>query len=99
MGVTDSYVGGLAANAVCIWFAFWAIRRKYELDYPLDIWAQVVRWSLVGLSFALTLPDGSQYKLLRILAGIALLAFLAWPNFAYHLVQLFRRSQTAEKGH
>jgi hypothetical protein len=97
MGLPESYVGGLLANAVCIWFAFWAIRRKYDLDYPLDIRTQVVRWSLVSISFALTLPDGAEYKVLRVLAGIALLAFLVWPNLTYHLVRLVRRPHAIEK--
>jgi hypothetical protein len=30
-----------------------------------------------------------------IVGGVFLLAFLAWPNFAYHLVLQFRRSPAA----
>jgi hypothetical protein len=88
---TISYLGELAAGAVSIWFFFWPYRRKYELDYKLDRTAQTVRWSIVLACFGVALLPGPQFKPVRIVAGIILAAFLAWPNFAYHLARLFRR--------
>jgi hypothetical protein len=79
---TISYLSGLTAGAVSIWFFFWPLRRKYELDYKLDSTAQRVRWSIVLAGFGVALLPGPQFKTARIIAGIILVAFLAWPNFA-----------------
>lgn len=89
---TFTYLGGLAGGAVSIWFFFWAYRRKYELDHKLDRMAKAIRWSIVLAGFAVALLPGPRFRDTRIIAGIILVAFLAWPNFAYHLITLFRRS-------
>jgi hypothetical protein len=89
---TLSYLSGLAGGAVSIWFFFWPFRRKYELDYKLDRIAQTVRWSIVLAGFGVALLPGPQIKDIRIITGIIFVAFLAWPNLAYHLTQFFRRS-------
>jgi hypothetical protein len=94
---TLSYLTGLAAGAVSIWFFFWPFRRKYDLDYKLDSTAQLVRWFIVLAGFALALLPGPKYKLVRILAGIMLAVFLAWPNLAYHLTHLLRRPPASEQ--
>jgi hypothetical protein len=93
-----SYAGRLAADAVCIWLAVWAIRKKHGLDEKLDRNAQAVRWLIVVSSFGLALLRGPEFKLIRIFAGLLLLAFLCWPNFAYHLTGLFRRSPPTPNG-
>jgi hypothetical protein len=85
-------------NAVTIWLAFWAIRRKYELDYDLDNAAHILRWLMVSLGFVVALLPGHGLGLVRLLAGILLIAFLAWPNFAYHLTQLLRRGRLLSGG-
>lgn len=85
-----TYAARLAADAACVWFAVWAIRKKYALDYPVEYTAKVVRWSLVVVSFVLALLRQPEFRPIRIFAGILLLAFLCWPNFAYRLVNLFR---------
>jgi hypothetical protein len=95
---TLSYLSGLAGGAVGIWFFFWPLRRKYELDYNLDSAAQTVRWSIVLAGFGVALLPGPQFKTARIVAGIILVAFLAWPNFAYYLTLLFTRSPARRKG-
>jgi hypothetical protein len=88
---TFSYLSGLACGAVSVWFFFWAYRRKYELDYKLDRTAQTVRWSIVLAGFDLALLPGSEFKIVRITGGFVLVAFLAWPNFAYHLAGVLGR--------
>jgi hypothetical protein len=96
---TLSYLGGLASGAVSVWFFFWVYRRKYELDYKLDKTAQTMRWLIVLFGFAIALIPGPQFKIPRIIAGVMLVAFLAWPNFAHHLTVLFRRPTEGQKGY
>ena len=91
-----SYLTELAAGAVSIWFFFWPFRRKYDLDYKLDRTAQIVRWSIVIGGFVFALAPGPEFKIVRILAGIILAAFLAWPNFAFHLTFQSRRLSFAK---
>src|SRR5579863_3600722 len=98
MSDTFLYLSGLAGNAVTIWLAFWAIRRKYELDHKLDRTARFVRWSMVSIGFAVAfigfavaLLPGNQLGVVRLSAGALLIAFLAWPNLAYHSTRLLRR--------
>ena len=80
---------GALASLGSVWFCSWAIRRGGEFDYPLDFAAKVVRWALVIvlLGSAEYFPGLSTYRLTLGLGGIA---FLAWPNFAYHLTRLLR---------
>src|SRR5207245_2455867 len=85
------YAGSLARNAVTIWIAFFAIRWKYELDYKLDHVAKVVRWATISLGFAIALLPGAKLGIIRLLFGAVFMAFLAWPNLAYHLTRFLRR--------
>jgi hypothetical protein len=82
---TISYLSDLVCGAVSVWFFFWAYRRKYELDYKLDRTTQTIRWLIVLAGFGLALLPGPESKIVRITSGVMLVAFLAWPNFAYHL--------------
>lgn len=72
-----------------LWFISWGIRRAGEFDYPLDFTGQVVRWVLVVVLLgAMTyFPGLSAPRLILLLGGCA---FLAWPNFAYHLTRFLR---------
>lgn len=88
---TLQYLEGLTASAATIWFAFWAIRSKYELDYPLDRGSRTIRWGMIAIGFFLALLRAPEFKPLRLLGGVLYLGFLCWPNFAYHLSRLFRR--------
>jgi|ERR1700687_221206 hypothetical protein len=90
LGEIQSDVSKLLAEAVCVWFAFWAIRRKYELDYKLDRAAQIVRWLAIAVSIPLGQLGARIFEPLRIFSAFLFLAFLAWPNFAYHLTRLLR---------
>ena len=73
-----------------MWFASWAFRKRYELDHPLDMGMQVFRWSVVCVAFGLALIPGPGAKWIRLCGGFTGLAFLCWPNFAYHITRLIR---------
>lgn len=85
-----SYAQQLAAGFVSVWFISWAIRRRYELDHQLSCTEQIVRWIIVAVGFGLTLLQGEEYKLVRILAGVIAMGFLAWPNFARSFLTLIK---------
>jgi hypothetical protein len=82
---------GLTVSVLGIWFVFWAQRRSNELDLELDRTMRAVRWSIVLAGFAAALLSGTRFRALRIVGGVMLLAFLCWPNYAYHLVRAWRR--------
>jgi hypothetical protein len=81
----------LAQSEVCIWFVFWAYRRRYELDEKLDRRAKLVRWSIVGVCYVLGCLPGPRFGPAKAVALVVGLAFFCWPNFAYHLTNWFRR--------
>ena len=88
-----SFYASYSAKIACIWLSVWAIRRKAEADYPLDRSARIVRWSTVAVGFAIGyyVPrPGLGY--VRVAGAFLGLGFLCWPNFAYHLTNLFRRN-------
>jgi hypothetical protein len=85
----QSDLGRLTTEAVCVWLAFWALRRKYGIDYKLDRTAQIVRWSIVAISVPLGRIGALKFEPLRIFSAFLFLAFLVWPNFAYHLTKPF----------
>jgi hypothetical protein len=89
-----AYLGGLSEYVVGIWIVFWAYRSHYALDYELDRAGHVLRWSVVLLGFSSVLLPGSEFAYVRVAGGVLGLAFLVWPNFAYHLRQLFKRPST-----
>ena len=68
------------------------------IDYKLDRIARTVQW-LIVLGFGLALLPGPHFKDIRIIAGIIVVAFLAWPNFAYGLTELFKRPTEGQKGY
>jgi hypothetical protein len=75
-----------------IWFLVWAIRHQGELDRELDRPARLIRWSVVGLGFGLIprVPDQWVHAgTVRVALLVLAMAFLVWPNFAYHLRRLF----------
>jgi chromate transport protein ChrA len=88
---------GIAAKAFGVWLISWAIRRKGEFDYPLDWIAKLVRWLVVVIAFAITAQfRPSDCWLCRSIALTIGLAFLCWPNLAFHLTKLFRRQADAK---
>lgn len=94
--ILDNYISRLTADVACVWLGVWAVRKKYEVDEELDRAAQIIRWSVVAVSFAVMSVPGPEFKLARILAAVVLLAFLCWPNFAYQLRQMFKRPRSLE---
>ena len=92
------YASQIAEGAASVWFVFWALRRKYELDEKLDLRAQSLRWIVVAIAFGLTMLSGSGFSAVRVIAGIAGTAFLAWPNLAHHAMNVadrFLRSKSS----
>jgi len=84
---------GIWSAIANVWFVAWAIRHRGELDYQLDHAAQIIRWLFVA--FFLGVPIQAPRLLtspnLRMSFGIVGMAFLVWPNCAYHLTRLLRR--------
>lgn len=81
----------LAQAGISLWFVVWAIRRKGEMDEKLDRPSKVVRWVIVYSGWILMSIPGRFFWLPRAIAGALSLAFLCWPNFAYHLTKSVRR--------
>lgn len=82
---------GPLAAILNIWLAVWAIRRKGELDYQLDRTAKAVRWIIVAFCFGLVFRAGQLLSpTTRVCLGIAGIAFLVWPNLAYHITRFLR---------
>lgn len=81
---------GALASLGAVWVCSWAIRRAGEFDRPLDLAAKQIRWALV-----IVLLGGATYypgySAPRLALGLGGMAFLAWPNFAYHLTGFLRR--------
>jgi hypothetical protein len=90
------FYGSFSAKIACIWLSVWLIRKKAQADYPLDRTAHLVRWAVIVAGFAIGyyLQD---FWYMRIGGRFLGLAFLCWPNFAYHLAHLARRNHTAPK--
>ena len=84
---TISHASALLAKSAGIGLSVWAVRYKAGCDYKLSTAATCVRWAIVAIGYllAVSLPTGR----LRVVAGFIGLAFLCWPNFAYHLTKLF----------
>ena len=81
-----------APQIVCIWFAFWSVRRGAEADYPLNRPAKTVRWIAVSIGFFVGYYAPANFNgSIRVAAFLGGMAFLCWPNLAYHLTNLFRR--------
>jgi hypothetical protein len=92
-----SFYWSYSAKIACIWLSVWAIRRKAEVDYPLDRSARVVRWVTVAVGFATGYyVPGSELWYIRVAGGFLGLAFLCWPNFSYHLTNLFRHRSVSQ---
>jgi hypothetical protein len=75
-----------------IWFVAWAVRHRGELDYDLDWNAKIVRWFVVVacLGLAVQVPQLLNPPWFRFTVGAVGIAFLVWPNFAYHVTRVLR---------
>ena len=83
---------GPATTILNIWFVWWAIRFKGELDYMLDLTARVIRWLVIAicLGFVCGLPELVYPPTLRVCVAFIGVAFLVWPNLAYHATRVVR---------
>ena len=79
----------IATPAIGIWLGIWGFRRKLESDYKLDRTARAVRWSIVLICWIVASARVGPVSGLALVVGVA---FLWWPNFAYHLARVFRRN-------
>ena len=96
-GETYLYASQLAEEAASVWFVSWALRRRYELDYKLNRREQTLRWVVIALTFGLAMLRGPNLAVVRIVAGISGIAFLAWPNLAHHTMGLAERLHLAKR--
>src|SRR4051812_34465840 len=85
-----SFYWRLLPKILCIYFSIWAIRRKGEVDYSLNRFEKTLRWSIVILGFMFGYVSPSRY--LRLFFGFLGLSFFCWPNLAYHLGGLVKKS-------
>ena len=87
---------GLLVRASSIWFIVWAIRRKGDFDLELGAKEQVARWCIVLASFALAVTFKQSGQTIPRLVALGIgMAFLCWPNLAYHLVKFPKSLQSA----
>ena len=83
------YASQIAEGTASVWFVFWALRRKYELDEKLSLRAQTLRLIVVAIACGLTMLSG--FGAVRVIAWISGTAFLAWPNLAHHAMNMTDR--------
>jgi hypothetical protein len=88
----------ILSSVISIWFVVWAIRRKGDLDYNLSPGGMLIRWFLVVscLGGVLVAPQLFEPPNLRLGVFALGMAFLVWPNFAYHLVNLLSRRRSGK---
>jgi hypothetical protein len=82
-----SQAGYLLERSAGIWFSSWLLRYRAGWDYKLSGVAEATRWTivLVGYVLGVSFPTPAA----RLTSGFVGLAFLCWPNFAYHLTNLY----------
>jgi hypothetical protein len=79
------------SSVVCIWLVSWAFRRKYETDSPLDGTGQFLRWSFVVGGLSTGFLRGGNLGGLRVAGLVVGMAFLCWPNLAFHMVEILHK--------
>jgi hypothetical protein len=77
----------LGTAIACISIAVSRFRARYDVDYSLDWFAQLVRWGIAAIGFLITRAPGANLRFIR-LGGLCIcLLFVCWPNCAYHLTK------------
>lgn len=81
----------IAVGTISIWFVGWSVRSRKKLDLPRDTQTELVRWSIVLVSWILgSLPiRGFGYG--RLVFASITVAFHCWPNFSVRLVRWWER--------
>jgi hypothetical protein len=83
-------------KSVGLWLSVWAVRFSAGIDYKLSAQGKTIRWAVVVICFALTSVPGASLGWFRVSSYLIGLAFLCWPNLAYHLGKLFDEWPIAE---
>jgi hypothetical protein len=91
MDDTIHYIETIAMDVACVWFAFWGLRRKYELDEKLDRRAWMVRLTIVLIGLVSLLFRSPEFMYERLIFGIAAAAVIVWPNFAYRISRIGKK--------
>jgi hypothetical protein len=90
----DQYLTNLSrivSPAIGISFVVWAFRYRGEMDHKLTPLGKKIRWAIVLMSYGIAaIPTSFEWMIfVRPPMGILGFAFLAWPNFAYHIAKQF----------
>jgi hypothetical protein len=93
----ERHATGFAVGVICIWLSVWAIRKKAEIDLPLDRASQSLRCSVILLGFAVAHLPGADLGYVRVTGYLVGMVFLCWPNFSYHLAKLFSSKDVVRK--
>jgi hypothetical protein len=98
MGILNPFpqVSYALEKSLGLWLSMWAIRYSAGVDYKLNAKARAIRWMLVVSCFALTSLPGANMGWFRVSSYLVGLAFLCWPNLAYHVSKRFEEWPTAE---
>jgi hypothetical protein len=89
---TGGFFSSATSTMVSLWVLLWGIRLKGELDLPLDTEAKRLRWSMVALGLIImTVATAPMFNSAwgAAIGWIWATAFLAWPNFAFHLTGFY----------
>jgi hypothetical protein len=86
----------LAGCSISLFFVSWAIRRGSEVDEKLDSTVQITRWAVVAFGYLAGSVPGPRFAIFKVILLLLGLAFLCWPNFAYHLTNFFRRGSAPQ---
>lgn len=78
-----------------LWAWMASIRRRGELDIPLDPFAAWVRWVTFGALFGVTWAFVGRNTVIAVSAYLMSLAILSWPNLAYWLTRGLRLGRLA----
>jgi hypothetical protein len=87
--VTNASIVG--SSEASLWFVSWALRRKCELNKPLDSDTQALRWFLICGCYIVACLPIRKLALAEVLALGLGLALLCWPNIAIHIMGIGRK--------
>ncbi len=86
----------LAQPAIGLWLGIWSLRRRLESDYKLSRTARWIRWTIVLVCWIVASIPLKRIGPIRALGLVIGLAFLWWPNFAFHFLRLVHRVQSGK---
>ena len=98
MGILNPFpqVSYALEKSLGLWMSIWAIRYNAGVDYRLGAKARAIRWLAVVSCFALTSLPGASVGWFRVFSYLVGLAFLCWPNLAYHVSKLIEEWPAVE---